>query len=355
MGFRGFMLATVCLLFALRTVPSMQERIIHENDGFKDLSAWTVKAGSWSTNWLSPEGSGLNLILLSKPVRGDWVMNLTLYSFYASPPLQIIVWWRDADNWLGFSAEKGQMKWVGMINGNQVSVQAGSVTLSTYTQVEITRRGSAFTAVVDVEHRHTYNHAAASGDGFVGFRCQGYGSARVRYFKLVALGQQAVSQPSTTLPEAPAERAPFVVDPNDLDKLAAQLWSECQKNPSVRQKATSGNTAVATFDLVDISSTSVAAHVAEDLYTAMIQKGFQLVERKKLNDVIRERKISTITAIDPKTAQEIGNLTGADLILVGSISDRGNFVVINARFLETATGKALVASRVEMRKIPIQR
>lgn len=117
MGFRGFMLATVCLLFALRTVPSMQERIIHENDGFKDLSAWTVKAGSWSTNWLSPEGSGLNLILLSKPVRGDWVMNLTLDSFYASPPLQIIVWWRDADNWLGFSAEKGQMKWVGMING----------------------------------------------------------------------------------------------------------------------------------------------------------------------------------------------------------------------------------------------
>lgn len=145
-----------------------------------------------------------------------------------------------------------------------------------------------------------------------------------------------------------------MVDPNDLDKLAAQLWSECQKNPSVRQKATSGNTAVATFDLVDISSTSVAAHVAEDLYTAMIQKGFQLVERKKLNDVIRERKISTITAIDPTTAQEIGNLTGADLVLVGSISDRGNFVVINARFLETATGKALVASRVEMRKIPIQ-
>jgi TolB-like protein len=41
--------------------------------------------------------------------------------------------------------------------------------------------------------------------------------------------------------------------------------------------------------------------------------------------------------------------------LVGSISDRGNFVVINARLLETKTGKAIVASRVEMRKISIKR
>jgi TolB-like protein len=86
----------------------------------------------------------------------------------------------------------------------------------------------------------------------------------------------------------------------------------------------------------------------------MINKGFQLVERGQLDKVIKV-KIQLSGAIDPKTAQEISKLTSADLILVGSISDRGNFVVINARLLETKTGKAIVANWVEMRKIPIKR
>lgn len=55
-------------------------------------------------------------------------------------------------------------------------------------------------------------------------------------------------------------------------------------------------------------------------------------------------------------ALEIGKLTGCTLILVGSISDRGGFVVVNARLLETATGDAVAAAEsVEMRKIPISR
>jgi hypothetical protein len=59
--------------------------------------------------------------------------------------------------------------------------------------------------------------------------------------------------------------------------------------------------------------------------------------------------------INPATAQKIGQMSGCDIIIVGSIQDQGQFVVINARMLETSSGKALAAERVEMRKIPISR
>jgi len=150
-------------------------------------------------------------------------------------------------------------------------------------------------------------------------------------------------------------QASFVVDPRDLDKLADSLRKKVDAAPSLKERVQRGQVALATFKLIDISSSSVAQNVAEDLYTAMINAQFSLVERGQLDRILAEIKVTDIGLIDPKTAQKIGQLTGCDVILLGSISDRGQFVVVNARMMETATGKSLVAERVEMRKIPIQR
>lgn len=149
--------------------------------------------------------------------------------------------------------------------------------------------------------------------------------------------------------------ASFAVDPNDLDKLAEGLRRAVDEDPAVRERLASGKIAIATFNLVDISSLSVAQNVAEDLATAMIEKKFRLVERGQLDKVLKELKVQNTGLIDPATALEIGRITGCSLILVGSISDRGGFVVVNARLLETATGDSVAAKRVEMRKIPILR
>lgn len=160
----------------------------------------------------------------------------------------------------------------------------------------------------------------------------------------------ASSQVATT-PDGSA--APFVVDPNDLEKLAVALKKRVDSKPEVKARIDKGQVALMTFTLLDIPSQTVAANVAEDLYTSMINNDFPLVERGQLDKVLKELKIQDTALIDPTTAQKIGKLSGCDLILLGSISDRGQFVVINSRLMETATGKALVAERVEMRKIPI--
>jgi len=147
--------------------------------------------------------------------------------------------------------------------------------------------------------------------------------------------------------------ATFAVDPKDLDTLAASIRTSVDADPDTKTRVEEGQMALMTFILLDIDSPTVASNVAEDLSTAMIKNKFHLVERGQLDKVLKELKIQDTGLIDPSTAKEIGNLTGCDLILVGSISDRGQFVVINARLLETETGKALIAERVEMRKITI--
>ena len=166
---------------------------------------------------------------------------------------------------------------------------------------------------------------------------------------------QAVQSTEVNTVKSPSvTQAPFAVDPKDLDTLATNLRSSVDEDQGLKSKVDNGQIAIMTFTLVDIPSPSVATNVAEDLTTAMIQKKFFLVERGQLDNVLKELKIQESGLVDPATALQIGELTGCDLILLGSISDRGQFVVINARLMETETGKSVVAQRVEMRKIPIE-
>ncbi|HEX2951352.1 MAG TPA: FlgO family outer membrane protein, partial [Armatimonadota bacterium] len=147
--------------------------------------------------------------------------------------------------------------------------------------------------------------------------------------------------------------ASFVVDPNDLDKLSENLRKRVDAKPEIQGKLARGYMAVMTFSLIDIPSPSVAQNVAEDLSTRMINVDFNLVERGQLDKALKELKIQDSGMIDQATAQKLGQITGCNFILVGSVSDRGQFIVMNARILETATGKAVAAESVECRKIEI--
>lgn len=151
---------------------------------------------------------------------------------------------------------------------------------------------------------------------------------------------------------APPSPSDFVVEPRDIDNLADSLRKDVDKDPDLRSRLAESQIAIMTFDLIDIPSKSVARNVAEDLYTSMIRCGFRLVERGQSEKAIQELRIQNTGLIDPATASKIGRIGGCDLILLGSISDRGQFVVVNARLMETSTGKSAAAERVEMRKTP---
>lgn len=143
----------------------------------------------------------------------------------------------------------------------------------------------------------------------------------------------------------------FSLDPSGLDRLADGLWKQCQAKSAVKAKVEGGNVAVATLKPIGGVPTDTPASVAADVYTAMIKSGFSLVERGQLDKVLKELKIEDTALIDPTTAGKIGKLSGADLMLLGEITDSDSLVVINARLMETATGRSVAAERVELRKV----
>lgn len=153
----------------------------------------------------------------------------------------------------------------------------------------------------------------------------------------------------------PNTGAAFVVEPKDIDALAQQLRDKVNTKPALKSKLEKAKIAIADFDLVDIPSKSVSKNVADDLYTALIDRDFNLVERGQISKILEELKIQSSGMIDPMTAKKIGQVSGCDMILLGSISDRGQFLVVNARLMETETGSAVVAQKIEMRKVSISR
>jgi len=60
---------------------------------------------------------------------------------------------------------------------------------------------------------------------------------------------------------------------------------------------------------------------ADQFVTRLVQSGrFSVIERDKLDLVLKEQSLSTSGAIDPKTAVHLGKLLGVQLILTGSIT-----------------------------------
>ncbi len=149
--------------------------------------------------------------------------------------------------------------------------------------------------------------------------------------------------------------APFAVSSKDMNELAQKVRKTVESNPALQARIDRSQIALASFDLIDINSKSVAKMVVEDLSTAMIKAGFRLVERGQLETVLKELKIQNTGAMDPRTVQRVGVLSGCDVVMVGSISDRGQYIVINCRLLETATAKGLAAEQQEMPKVTLNR
>jgi len=141
------------------------------------------------------------------------------------------------------------------------------------------------------------------------------------------------------------------LDPEKLKDLAEQFKSKVAKDPDLsRSKPT---LAIAAFKLIPAEelAPSNAENVREDLSTALIDSGaFDVVERGQLDKALDELKIGLADTFDSERAQKLGKMVNARVVIIGSISDRGAYTVINARLIDTATGKARIAASVELRK-----
>ncbi|MEI7811050.1 MAG: caspase family protein [Ignavibacteria bacterium] len=92
----------------------------------------------------------------------------------------------------------------------------------------------------------------------------------------------------------------------------------------------------------------LAKGIAQMLITELTQiKSFKVVERERLNDLIKEQQLSLTGAVDQATIQKVGKLLGAQTLIFGSyVNFFGGKMRLDLRIVETETGLTLKAEEV---------
>jgi TolB-like protein len=99
--------------------------------------------------------------------------------------------------------------------------------------------------------------------------------------------------------------------------------------------------------------TEFSISLQEKLITALVHQGVKVVERSQLEKVLMEQQLSYSGLVDLNSAQQIGKLLSAAAMILGTITDEGNEVAVNARLVEVGTADIVTAAEVELAKTPV--
>ena len=103
-------------------------------------------------------------------------------------------------------------------------------------------------------------------------------------------------------------------------------------------------------DLLNITS-NLGRYVANRLTTRLAQSDkFFVVERQRLGQVLAELKFSMSDLIDPEKAKELGKMVGVEAMVVGTISDLGSQVDLDARLIEIESRRMLLSATTTISK-----
>lgn len=86
--------------------------------------------------------------------------------------------------------------------------------------------------------------------------------------------------------------------------------------------------------------------LSEAIGTFIAKSGMvQLVERNRIQEAINEQLLAQTGFLDEESAAEVGRLVGAQTMILGSFLQEGGQFQVNARMIDTETGKVLTAEQ----------
>ena len=131
----------------------------------------------------------------------------------------------------------------------------------------------------------------------------------------------------------------------DLVKLSEKLQDGLKDRINIKL-------AVLEFAYTDGKTSQGPVVIQERLTTALAQnKKIVLIERNLLEKVLGELKLDASGTVSEESVKKIGQVLGADAVVTGTLNDLGEEETeINARVVETETGKILSASAVAVKK-----
>lgn len=132
--------------------------------------------------------------------------------------------------------------------------------------------------------------------------------------------------------------------PPGIDALARQIVER-----SVAADRTT--IAIAAFPHVDDTCSELSNFLVDELVLSFFSlPGNQLsiIERSQLDRIFSEMELSLSGAVDVNTTQELGRVHGVDTLLIGTLSNFGEDLRINARLIDTETARVYSAAAVNI-------
>jgi TolB-like protein len=101
--------------------------------------------------------------------------------------------------------------------------------------------------------------------------------------------------------------------------------------------------AVADFTDAEGSVTKLGQFLSEEFNTTLpeVGQGFEVIDRSRVNILLRENKISTGGLTDPSNALKLGKLAGIEALIYGTITPFGESVRVNIKILDLQRGVIL--------------
>jgi curli biogenesis system outer membrane secretion channel CsgG len=101
----------------------------------------------------------------------------------------------------------------------------------------------------------------------------------------------------------------------------------------------------------EVAEHSLGRVVAELLSVNLSQqKPFVVVERERLDQIMREHRLSDLGLVDENTATQMGKILGAESLVSGTVSSVGPNYIVTVRQVDVSTGKILNSAQVQFKR-----
>lgn len=134
---------------------------------------------------------------------------------------------------------------------------------------------------------------------------------------------------------------------DDLDTAIAKLSGDISSAVSV-----AGVQKLSVIDFTDLQgrTSELGRFVAEQLSVSLVlaRQGFAVVDRANMKSILEEHKLTASGLVNPENARKLGQFSGVDSIVLGSITVLGNSLSITVKVISTETTQVIAASRVNL-------
>ena len=95
--------------------------------------------------------------------------------------------------------------------------------------------------------------------------------------------------------------------------------------------------------------TSVGSTMSEQITNSLVQANIKVVERSVLDTVLSELMVQNTILFDPKSAQKLGELTGANYVVTGKIVPSRNTGIAFVRLVDVKSGEIALAASTDVK------